>query len=88
MTRKQALNLIRAEVAKNGEITQTAQRYYIENRISHDSYMRAVNAGMEYYEAQQKQDEPVSLITLAENRKPVKPAKIPAKGERVSIFDL
>lgn len=42
MTRKLALEVIKAEYATYGKMTQKATRVYIENRISHKALMQAI----------------------------------------------
>jgi hypothetical protein len=48
------LNLIRAEVAENGEITPTAMRAYCENKISYKVFMAFVGQGMKVYKRKHK----------------------------------
>ena len=46
---KTALEIIRAEVAENGEVTSKAMRLYIENRISFLKFNKTVQDGIEIY---------------------------------------
>lgn len=51
MTKRQmALSLIRAEVAREGRMTQQAMRAYVENRISRQAFDEACRAGMRIFE--------------------------------------
>lgn len=50
INRKTALELIRIECAKTGEITQFALRYYTENRISYKAFMEAAKLGIKQYQ--------------------------------------
>lgn len=49
MKRKDALNLIRAEYAKHGEMTTIAMRTYAESRISYAAYTKAMKAGIQIF---------------------------------------
>ena len=49
MKRETALEIIRVEVAKYGEITSKAIRTYVENRISRNSYNLAIDKGMKQF---------------------------------------
>lgn len=46
MKRKDALNLIKIEYAKHGEMTTAAMRAYAESRISFAAYTDAMKAGL------------------------------------------
>ncbi len=50
INRKTALELIRIECAKTGEITQFALRYYTENRISYQAFIQAAKLGIKQYQ--------------------------------------
>lgn len=56
MTRKQAMNIIRVEVAQNGVATKAAMRAYIENRVSFGAFVVACNEGRKIFEQQQKKE--------------------------------
>jgi len=47
--REMALEHIRIEVAKNGEVTPYAVRMYVENSVSYSAFKEAVNKGMEQF---------------------------------------
>ena len=49
MKKAQALNIIRYEVALNGEVTSKAMRLYIENRISKTLFDAFVEQGIRHY---------------------------------------
>ena len=49
MKRKIALEYIRIEFAKNGECTDSAMRYFIENRISRKAFDEAAQKGLKIY---------------------------------------
>lgn len=49
MKRKDALNLIKAEYAKHGEMTAIAMRTYAGNRISFAACTDAMKAGMKIF---------------------------------------
>lgn len=49
MERKDALNTIRAEYAKHGEMTTAAMRAYAESRISFAACTDAMKAGMKIF---------------------------------------
>ena len=49
MKRKIALEYIRIEFAKNGECTDIAMRYFIENRISKKAFDEAAQKGLKIY---------------------------------------
>jgi hypothetical protein len=53
--REQYLQIIKADVAKEGRITGHATRLFIENRISRQSFNAAVAAGMRHYRATEAQ---------------------------------
>ena len=46
MNRKQALVMVRAMVAKDGQIDSHVMRIYVENRISRQSWDQACSEGM------------------------------------------
>lgn len=54
--RESALEWIRVEVAKHGEITSLALRKYIENRVSYDAFKDAARRGMAIFEANKRKD--------------------------------
>ena len=56
MNRKTALDIIRFEYAKHGEMTQAAMRAYAESRISYDAFAEAKKKGMRIYQEEQKHD--------------------------------
>lgn len=49
MKRKDALNLIKIEYAKHGEMTKIAMRAYAESRISYASFTEAMKAGLKIF---------------------------------------
>ena len=49
MKRKIALEYIRIEFAKNGECTNSAMRYFVENRISRKAFDEAAQEGLRVY---------------------------------------
>jgi hypothetical protein len=49
MRRKQALALIRAEIAREGKVTAYALRLYIENRISPKVFRATADEAMKIY---------------------------------------
>lgn len=50
MKRKDALNLIKAEYAKHGEMTTTAMRAYAESRVGFAAFTDAMKAGLKIFE--------------------------------------
>lgn len=51
MKRKIALDIIRIEVAQNGEVTREAMRAYAESRIGYAAYDEAVKAGFKLFKS-------------------------------------
>ena len=49
MKRKDALNLIKVEYAKHGEMTTAAMRAYAESRIGFSAYTNAMKAGLNIF---------------------------------------
>ena len=56
MTKREIhLEYIRIEVATEGRVTQEAIRHYIENRISRQSFQKAIDRGMEQFNERKRQ---------------------------------
>ena len=49
MKRKDALNVIKVEYAKHGEMTAAAMRAYAESRVSFEAYTVAMKAGLKIF---------------------------------------
>lgn len=58
MKRKDALTIVRAEIAENGRATQRAIRAYVENRVSRKSFDEACRQGMAIWTRRQQEREP------------------------------
>ena len=54
MTRKQALAVIRAEVAEHGECTRAAMRAYVENRVGRAAFNKAMAVGMQIHRGEHR----------------------------------
>ena len=50
MNRKTALDIIRAEYAKHGEMTRAAMRAYAESHISYGAFAEAKKSGIRAYQ--------------------------------------
>jgi hypothetical protein len=63
--RKDALTIIRAEVAEEGRMTQRAMRAYVENRVSRKSFDDACRQGMAIWTRRQQAANLVSSCPTA-----------------------
>ncbi len=55
MNRKTALDIISAEYAEHGEMTQKAMRAYAESRISYDAFVKAKKSGIQTHQEETEQ---------------------------------